>query len=293
MAGRFPVLGAGEKPDGERQRFPAALLVRRLPRRPARHGAAQSPAGSASSSLRTRATGIDVANGSARIELMDGAIIEADRVLIATGNSPAAGPLPGVLHAVQDAWDLQWIEELPTYVPRVLLVGTGLTMVDMVLAIADQRPDTRMLAISRHGLLPQRFEDLERAPPPKFDAQALLGRGPLSRRLHDFRADRSCVRRQLARGIAAGARDHALALARGAAAPASAVPAPPSRLLGHASPPSAGRDAGAHRSAAQQEAARDRGRPPHRDAAHQGRRRRRPGGRAARRRSARNSWTPS
>ncbi len=138
--------------------------------------------------LRTRATGIDVANGSARIELMDGPVVEADRVIVTTGNSPAAGPLPGVLHAVQDAWDLQWIEELPTYVPRVLLVGTGLTMVDMVLAIADRRPDTRMLAISRHGLLPQRFEDLERAPPPKFDAQALLGRGPLSRRLHDFRA---------------------------------------------------------------------------------------------------------
>lgn len=137
--------------------------------------------------LRTRATGIEVANGAARIRLLDGAVVEAERVLIANGNSTAAGPLAGVADAVENAWDLRWMEELPTYVPRVLLVGTGLTMIDMALAIADQRPDTRVLAISRHGWLPQPFEDPASAEAPRADVGVLLARGPLSRRLRKFR----------------------------------------------------------------------------------------------------------
>ena len=138
--------------------------------------------------LRTRATGIDVARGSARITLADGGEIEADRVLLALGNSPTAAPLRGAPGAINDAWDLDWMDSLPTYVPRVLLVGTGLTMIDQALAIMDRRPDTRMIAISRHGLLPQPHENEATVPAPKFDATMLLGRGPLSQRLHAFRA---------------------------------------------------------------------------------------------------------
>ncbi len=138
--------------------------------------------------VRARATAIDVARSSARIWLTDGAVIEADRVLLALGNSPAAGPLAGAAGVVDDAWNLRWMERLPTYVPRVLLVGTGLTMIDLALAISDRRPDVRMTAISRHGLLPQPHEDGTHRPASKFDATALLGRGPLSERLRRFRA---------------------------------------------------------------------------------------------------------
>ncbi len=80
------------------------------------------------------------------------------------------------------------MDRLPTYVPRVLLVGTGLTMIDQVLAIAQRRPDARVMAISRHGLLPLAHEDEKPRPAAKFDAAALLARGPLSQRLHLFRA---------------------------------------------------------------------------------------------------------
>ena len=138
---------------------------------------------------RARATAIDVARSSARIWLDDGAVIEADRVLLALGNSQAAGPVPGAGEAVNDAWNLRWMERLPTYVPRVLLIGTGLTMIDIALAIADKRPDVRMTAISRHGLLPQVHENPTHLDATKFDAAALLGRGPLSRRLRRFRAE--------------------------------------------------------------------------------------------------------
>ena len=61
-------------------------------------------------------------------------------MLLALGNSPAAGPLAGAAGVVDDAWNLRWMEKLPTYVPRVLLVGTGLTMIDLALAISDTAP---------------------------------------------------------------------------------------------------------------------------------------------------------
>ena len=138
--------------------------------------------------VRARATGIDVAQGSARIALTNGETLEADRVLLALGNSPTAGSLRNAPHVVDDAWNLRWMDRLPTYVPRVLLVGTGLTMIDQVLAIAQRRPDARVMAISRHGLLPLAHEDEKPRPAAKFDAAALLARGPLSQRLHLFRA---------------------------------------------------------------------------------------------------------
>ena len=138
--------------------------------------------------VRERATGIDVAHGSARIALSNGETLEADRVLLTLGNSPTAGPLRNAPQVVDDAWDLRWMDKLPTYVPRVLLVGTGLTMIDQMLAIAQRRPDARVMAISRHGLLPLAHEDAQHLPAPKVDATAMLARGPLSQRLHVFRA---------------------------------------------------------------------------------------------------------
>src|SRR5688572_8456921 len=114
----------------------------------------RSPRWLAFEHLATRATGLEVGGNGARIRLPDGAVLAADRVLLALGNAQASTPLPGATEIVDDPWDLSWLEDLPDYVPQVLVVGTGLSMIDMALAISDRRPDTRMLAISRHGLLP-------------------------------------------------------------------------------------------------------------------------------------------
>jgi uncharacterized NAD(P)/FAD-binding protein YdhS len=70
----------------------------------------------------------------------------------------------------------------------VLLVGTGLSMIDIALATFERRPDVRMTAISRHGLLPLPHEDATHESASKFDATALLGCGHLSGRLRRFRA---------------------------------------------------------------------------------------------------------
>lgn len=148
----------------------------------------RSPRWLAFEHVRQPATAIELTLAGARIALANGNVLEADRVLLTLGNAPWAAPIADGPEIVDDAWDLRWMERLPTYVPRVLLVGTGLTMIDQVLAIADRRPDTRLLAISRHGLLPLPHEEAKPMSLPRFETEALLARGPLSQRLRRFRA---------------------------------------------------------------------------------------------------------
>ncbi len=207
-----------------------------------------------------RAEGIALENGVARIQLTDGETVEADRVLLALGNSFDAGPVPGVTagDAVANAWNLDWIEKFPTYVPRVLLIGSGLTMIDIALAIADQRPDTRMIAISRHGLLPQPHDDSH-----STDATWTLRRAEGARERAAQRASAQVplaprrLRRRLAHGAPKRSRGDARALAILAARTPRPIPAAPARLVGCASPSRATHHALPHRGSAQQTATAD------------------------------------
>ena len=186
--------------------------------------------------VRARATGLGVDDGLATITLSNGSVIEADRVLLALGNSPTAGPVPDAPDAVADAWNLDWMESLPTYVPRVLLVGTGLTMIDIALDIAEKRPDARVLAISRHGLLPRPHEDAPGKPRGFQCAKAPGARPASSAPAAVSRACRLQRRpRRLASRTAVDTRGHARAVAGGDAADAPALPAAPARLVGRAS----------------------------------------------------------
>lgn len=94
------------------------------------------------------------------VRLTDGRSIRADRVVLAVGNA-APGDLPladpdGVLdkHLVRDPWSDAASHIAPSDAP-VLLVGTGLTMLDAVLSLDDSGHRGPITAISRHGLLPQ------------------------------------------------------------------------------------------------------------------------------------------
>ncbi|WEK59251.1 MAG: FAD/NAD(P)-binding protein [Candidatus Brevundimonas phytovorans] len=81
----------------------------------------------------------------------------ADAVVLAQGNlSPAAPPgldpdLIGSQRYLSDPWSA--LDALPADADDILLIGTGLTMVDT--AIALRRPGRRFTAASRHGLLPR------------------------------------------------------------------------------------------------------------------------------------------
>jgi uncharacterized NAD(P)/FAD-binding protein YdhS len=90
------------------------------------------------------------------VTLRDGAEIRADDVVIATGNPAPAQPAARPDHPdyVPDPWAPGVLDAIPSHVP-VLLVGAGLTAVDVALTLtADGRRDAPITAVSRRGRLP-------------------------------------------------------------------------------------------------------------------------------------------
>ena len=81
----------------------------------------------------------------------------ADAVILATGFRPPATPFPveGTGNAyVADPWAPGALDAIGRD-DRVLIVGTGLTMVDMIYALHAARHKGPVTAVSRHGLLPR------------------------------------------------------------------------------------------------------------------------------------------
>ena len=113
--------------------------------------------------------------GSWRIELDDGQALEAEALVLAIGNQE-----PGRLRAFADAgphyianpWGSQAraaVRDLAETGGSVLLVGTGLTMVDLVLSLEAAGHDGRVVAISRRGQMPRSHADFEPAPVERGD----------------------------------------------------------------------------------------------------------------------------
>jgi uncharacterized NAD(P)/FAD-binding protein YdhS len=99
-------------------------------------------------------------NGAWRVLMAMGRSIKADAVVLAIGNLPP-GDLPGFTPEalrsaayLADPWSLDR-ERIPG-AGRALLIGSGLTMVDVALHLAKRSPELDILALSRRGLLPRR-----------------------------------------------------------------------------------------------------------------------------------------
>ncbi|MBF6023284.1 FAD/NAD(P)-binding protein [Lysobacter niastensis] len=112
--------------------------------------------------------------GAFRVYLADGSDFASDVVVLAVGALPPQ-PLSGVgpRLAVDPAY-LGWpwqngldgsgaIDRVPTQA-RVLVIGTGLTMVDVVATLQRRGHRGPITALSRHGLLPQPHAELPSAP---------------------------------------------------------------------------------------------------------------------------------
>jgi uncharacterized NAD(P)/FAD-binding protein YdhS len=119
--------------------------------------------------VRGEAIGIERGNGVA-VQLADGGRIEADAAVLAVGNLPPGTP-PGFDPVTlspecysADPWDPEAFEGL-TDSDLVLIVGTGLTMVDVALKLEDRGFRGRILALSRRGLVPRAHG----APSPPWD----------------------------------------------------------------------------------------------------------------------------
>jgi uncharacterized NAD(P)/FAD-binding protein YdhS len=91
--------------------------------------------------------------------LDDGSAQRVDEVVLALGNAPPAPlaqlqPIAGSVYSVDDPWSLGSCAH--ENIGSVLLVGSGLTMIDAALRLAAIRPRVRNIhVLSRHGLLPE------------------------------------------------------------------------------------------------------------------------------------------
>lgn len=99
-------------------------------------------------------------DGTALVGLADGSHVDADRVVLALGNLVPANPpvrTPGFYASpryVRDPWGPGTLDGIAGPHP-VLLIGTGLTAVDVALSLAEAGQTGPIHAVSRHGLLPQ------------------------------------------------------------------------------------------------------------------------------------------
>jgi len=104
-----------------------------------------------------------------RLRLTSGGPIDADAVVLATGSLPPASarPMPGGARYLADPWAPGALDRAADGRP-VLIIGTGLTMLDAAMAVTDADPRTVVHAVSRHALLPR-----EHRPTPALAAPAL------------------------------------------------------------------------------------------------------------------------
>jgi uncharacterized NAD(P)/FAD-binding protein YdhS len=105
-------------------------------------------------------TAIDFSLSPARLTTTNGGAFSADRIVMALGNYPPKNPDvsdPNVLDSpsyVRDPWGPNALANINLDAP-ILLLGTGLTMMDVALDLHGRGAKGPVIAISRHGLLPQ------------------------------------------------------------------------------------------------------------------------------------------
>ncbi|KQY88113.1 MULTISPECIES: FAD/NAD(P)-binding protein [unclassified Brevundimonas] len=137
--------------------------------------------------LITRVVGEAVAVAGTAVRLSDGRRIEADAVVLATGN-PAPGTADtlradGPDQVIGDPWRPDALDIIGPE-DDVIILGTGLTMVDIMLWLQARGWRGRATALSRRGLTPRAHGG--RHDPPVSPGDALTS-GPLSRRVAEAR----------------------------------------------------------------------------------------------------------
>jgi uncharacterized NAD(P)/FAD-binding protein YdhS len=135
--------------------------------------------------LITRIVGEAIAVADAGVRLADGRLIEADAVVLATGNPAPKTAAPGELESrvIGDPWAPGALDRIGD-ADDVIIVGTGLTMVDMVQWLVARGWKGKATALSRRGLKPRAHEALPDTP---ATPTGMLKLAPASRRLAEAR----------------------------------------------------------------------------------------------------------
>ncbi len=102
------------------------------------------------------------------IDLKSGQSFSADKVVLALGNTPFNLPSPNqanqnTANYRRNAWSADALKDIDQDAP-VLIIGTGLTMVDMVLSLHERQHRGKIYAVSRRGLFPQRHQATQSYP---------------------------------------------------------------------------------------------------------------------------------
>jgi uncharacterized NAD(P)/FAD-binding protein YdhS len=109
--------------------------------------------------MRGDITDIDARSGGLTLSCGDGKALPVDRVVLAIGNFPPSPPPvadPSFYDTAAyrpDPWASDLLDGLDVHAP-VLLIGTGLTMIDTVVSLLDRGHEGPIIALSRRGLLP-------------------------------------------------------------------------------------------------------------------------------------------
>jgi uncharacterized NAD(P)/FAD-binding protein YdhS len=118
---------------------------------------------------RGEVVGIDIRQGGLKLRRAHGRRIDADIAVLAVGNFPPEVPwvadpsLYDTPYYRPDPWAPDTLADLDPAAP-VLLIGTGLTMVDTVISLLDRGHAGPIHALSRRGLLPRRHAAAASAP---------------------------------------------------------------------------------------------------------------------------------
>jgi len=123
------------------------------------------------------------------VELEDGRRLAFDRVALCFGNLPPGSP-PGLSDAaansaryLHDPWKAHGLDAIPAD-DDVLIIGSGLTMADVVETLAGRGHRGKIAVISRHGFTPHRHET----------ARPLTLQKPAGSLLEMFRAVRAAAK---------------------------------------------------------------------------------------------------
>lgn len=125
-----------------------------------------------------------VADGYA-LELSDGDVVHADMLVLATGHPPASVPaalasLQGTDYLIADPWRGERLRRIASDA-RILIVGTGLTMLDVVASLRAGGHRGPIIAVSRRGLLPRARTAIPVQPTGRFAPPPARGIVPLLR----------------------------------------------------------------------------------------------------------------